>query len=136
MQSRLNLYMRHSSWVVLTSWLNCTFRAQAEKNPTIPRERISRIVWNPRPESPFYDPSGNMVKPFAKLRIQKQRSYERTCDEDARRAGPNYSQDWDEDEDSFEDRRTYIYFYIFLCFSFQSYAVVANWSPKCVHVFL
>ncbi|XP_021954962.1 spondin-1 isoform X2 [Folsomia candida] len=108
----LNLCLRNCSWtdskiIPLYPWdagTDSGISYLAEKNPTIPRERISRIVWNPRPESPFYDPSGNMVKPFAKLRIQKQRSYERTCDEDARRAGPNYSQDWDEDEDSFEDR--------------------------------
>ncbi len=80
----------------------------------MPRERISRIVWNPRPESPFYDPNGNMVKPFAKLRIQKQRSYERTCDENQVNRGrsgntgggvTSSGQDWDEEDDSYEDRR-------------------------------
>jgi len=52
---------------------------QSPKEPTIPRDRIGRIVWKGDKASPFYDPSGNMVKPFARLRIQKLRTYEQEC---------------------------------------------------------
>lgn len=49
--------------------------------PTLPRVEIQRLVWSSNPESPFYDPDGNMLKPFAKLRLQQQRTYKRgSCD--------------------------------------------------------
>ncbi|XP_035717561.1 spondin-1-like isoform X3 [Vespa mandarinia] len=50
-------------------------------SPTEPQERIRRITSNYPNDSrsPFYDPSGLDMKPLAKLYLNRQRLYEKTC---------------------------------------------------------
>uniref|UniRef100_A0A336LL51 Spondin-1 n=1 Tax=Culicoides sonorensis TaxID=179676 RepID=A0A336LL51_CULSO len=52
------------------------------KQPTIPREAIRRIKTNSPNDvrSPFYDPSGNEMKPMARLYLNRQRIYEKVCE--------------------------------------------------------
>nr|XP_018916487.1 PREDICTED: spondin-1-like isoform X1 [Bemisia tabaci] len=49
--------------------------------PTVPRDRIQKITtsWPDDPKSPFYDPSGAEMKPLARLILNQQRLYEKTC---------------------------------------------------------
>nr|XP_023022282.1 spondin-1-like [Leptinotarsa decemlineata] len=50
--------------------------------PSSPRQPIRRLRTNvpDDPRSPFYDISGNPLKPFARLTLTRQRLYEKTCD--------------------------------------------------------
>ncbi|KYN37274.1 Spondin-1 [Trachymyrmex septentrionalis] len=49
-------------------------------DPQIPIHRITSTYPNDS-RSPFYDPSGVDMKPFAKLYLNRQRLYEKTCDD-------------------------------------------------------
>lgn len=75
--------------------------------PTMPRHRIRKMVWSNDVNSPFYDPDGNMIKPFATLHIQQLRSYKRsTCDS----FGSDENGD-DEFDDDDAERRKYSFKY-------------------------
>ncbi|XP_063703310.1 spondin-1 [Culicoides brevitarsis] len=52
------------------------------KQPTIPRDAIRRIKTNYPNDvrSPFYDTSGNEMKPMARLYLNRQRIYEKVCE--------------------------------------------------------
>ncbi|XP_011873806.1 PREDICTED: spondin-1 isoform X3 [Vollenhovia emeryi] len=52
-------------------------------SPTKPQESIRRITstYPDDARSPFYDPSGLDMKPLAKLYLNRQRLYEKTCDD-------------------------------------------------------
>ncbi|XP_077276011.1 spondin-1 isoform X1 [Temnothorax americanus] len=52
-------------------------------SPTEPQEPIRRITstYPNDSRSPFYDPSGLDMKPLAKLSLNRQRLYEKTCDD-------------------------------------------------------
>ncbi|CAG7726149.1 unnamed protein product [Allacma fusca] len=86
--SGLNLCLANCTWtsnkvVNLFPWDAGTNNGITYSQPgdsTFPRDRIRRIVWTNNENSPFYDPGGGMVKPFARLRLVKQRSYDRSCD--------------------------------------------------------
>lgn len=55
--------------------------SQSPNSPTEPQEPIRRITSNYPNDSrsPFYDPSGLDMKPLAKLYLNRQRLYEKTC---------------------------------------------------------
>ncbi|XP_012255616.2 spondin-1 isoform X2 [Athalia rosae] len=59
-------------------------------SPTIPREPIRRITstFPHDNRSPFYDESGIDMKPIAKLYLNRQRLYEKTCDDPQPVVGP------------------------------------------------
>jgi hypothetical protein len=90
--SSLELCLRNCSWasekvVDLYLWdagTDSGISYLSPNTPTIPRERIRRITPNypESPESPFYDPNNNWMKPFAKLTVTRQRMYEKPCEED------------------------------------------------------
>ncbi|CAG9839407.1 unnamed protein product [Diabrotica balteata] len=50
--------------------------------PSSPRQQIRRLKTNfpTDPRSPFYDNTGQSMKPFARLTISRQRLYEKICD--------------------------------------------------------
>lgn len=52
------------------------------KQPTIPRDAIRRIKTNYPNDvrSPFYDTTGNEMKPMARLYLNRQRIYEKVCE--------------------------------------------------------
>ena len=52
--------------------------------PTTPREPIRRITssYPNDPKSPFFDPTGDEMKPLARLYLTRQRLYEKSCTED------------------------------------------------------
>ncbi|ODM96426.1 Spondin-1 [Orchesella cincta] len=116
--SGLNLCMKNCSWLTnkvlpLYPWDAGTDNGityLSPKESTIPRDRIHGITWQEDDRSPFFDASGNMVKPFARLRISKQRSYEKTCPEHMEKHGAGLGRagggDYDEDDqyDDFDDR--------------------------------
>ncbi|XP_046487261.1 spondin-1 isoform X5 [Neodiprion pinetum] len=54
----------------------------SQDTPTDPQERITRITstFPNDPASPFYDETGADMKPIAKLYLNRQRLYEKTCD--------------------------------------------------------
>ncbi|XP_046624177.1 spondin-1-like isoform X5 [Neodiprion virginianus] len=54
----------------------------SQDTPTEPQERITRITstFPNDPASPFYDETGADMKPIAKLYLNRQRLYEKTCD--------------------------------------------------------
>lgn len=54
-------------------------------SPTTPREPIRRISskFPSDPSNPFYDPSGEDMKPLARLYITRQRLYEKSCSDDS-----------------------------------------------------
>lgn len=54
-------------------------------SPTNPRDPIRQITTrHPKDESsPFYDPTGAEMKPFAKLYLTRQRLYEKSCTDDS-----------------------------------------------------
>jgi hypothetical protein len=58
--------------------LCCTQSADA---PTTPRDTIRRITssFPNDPRSPFYDPTGEEMKPLARLYLTRQRLYEKSC---------------------------------------------------------
>lgn len=51
--------------------------------PTVPHEPIRRIKTNSPndPRSPFYDPTGAAMKPMARLYLNRQRVYEKDCED-------------------------------------------------------
>nr|ATU82948.1 secreted Spondin-like protein [Pristhesancus plagipennis] len=53
--------------------------------PTEPRDHIRRITssFPADPRSPFYDPSGEEMKPLARLHLIRQRLYEKSCSNDS-----------------------------------------------------
>lgn len=55
---------------------------QSEDSPTDPQEPIRRITtsYPNDSRSPFFDPSGQEMKPMAKLHLTRQRIYEKTCE--------------------------------------------------------
>lgn len=52
---------------------------------TTPREPIRRITtkFPADPSNPFYDPSGEDMKPLARLYLTRQRLYEKSCSDDS-----------------------------------------------------
>ena len=74
------------------------------------KEPIRRIVWNGDEKSPFYDPSGNIVKPFARLHLSKLRTYDRSCPTDWRNPD-SITNDYGDDEirDVDLNKRMHIY---------------------------
>ncbi|XP_046747720.1 spondin-1-like isoform X2 [Diprion similis] len=54
----------------------------SQDTPTDPQEKITRITstFPNDPASPFYDETGADMKPIAKLYLNRQRLYEKTCD--------------------------------------------------------
>ncbi|CAL8134698.1 unnamed protein product [Orchesella dallaii] len=115
--SGLNLCTKNCTWLTnkvlpLYPWDAGTDNGityLSPKETTIPRDRIHGITWQEDDRSPFFDSSGNMVKPFARLRISKQRSYEKSCPEHMEKNGMGLGRggngDYDEDVyDDFDDR--------------------------------
>ncbi|UYV77825.1 SPON1 [Cordylochernes scorpioides] len=56
------------------------------RSPTVPPERIKRITSSNTRDSPFFDPSGAAMKPVARILVNRQRLYEKSCLEDANTA--------------------------------------------------
>ncbi|XP_015782127.1 spondin-1-like isoform X2 [Tetranychus urticae] len=89
--SALELCLKNCSWVGekqmnLYLWdagTDSGISYLSQNTPTIPQERIRRITpSNPNSrDSPFYDPNGSKMKPFARLTVTRQRMYEKACDE-------------------------------------------------------
>ncbi|XP_042863867.1 spondin-1-like isoform X1 [Penaeus japonicus] len=89
--SALELCLRNGSWLNektlnLYPWDAGTDSGatyEAANAPTIPREKIRRITtsYPNDPKSPFYDPSGQDMKPLARITITRQRVYEKSCSE-------------------------------------------------------
>ena len=54
---------------------------QSPDMPTTPREPIRRITssYPNDPKSPFFDPTGEEMKPLARLYLTRQRLYEKSC---------------------------------------------------------
>ena len=91
--SALELCLKNCSWVTekvmnLYLWDAGTDSGTtylSPKKPTIPQERIHRIT-STTPNlanSPFYDPNGGRMKPFARLTVSRQRIYEKLCGENS-----------------------------------------------------
>lgn len=103
--SALELCLKNCSWVAdkminLYLWdagTDSGVTYLARDLPTIPQERIRRITSSSPnlAESPFYDPTGAPMKPFARLTISRQRIYEKVCDDDSRF---NSISDFDDDD--------------------------------------
>ena len=88
----LNLCLRNCSWVSeivlpLSLWDAGTDGGRtytSPNEPQIPHDRIQRVKPTSDPNmtmSPFYDPSGARMNPFARLTISRQRMYEKPCDD-------------------------------------------------------
>ncbi|XP_014483315.1 PREDICTED: spondin-1 [Dinoponera quadriceps] len=58
-------------------------------SPTVPQEAIRRITstYPNNSESPFYDPTGLDMKPLAKLYLNRQRLYEKHCEDSNETSG-------------------------------------------------
>ncbi|KAH7644159.1 spondin-1-like protein [Dermatophagoides farinae] len=108
--SALELCLKNCSWVADKSINLYLWDAGTDSGvtylsrdlPTIPQERIRRITsTSPNlPESPFYDPSGAPMKPFARLTISRQRIYEKVCGDDDNRFSIS---DFDDDDNRSTD---------------------------------
>nr|XP_027204140.1 spondin-1-like isoform X2 [Dermatophagoides pteronyssinus] len=108
--SALELCLKNCSWVADKSINLYLWDAGTDSGvtylsrdlPTIPQERIRRITsTSPNlPESPFYDPSGAPMKPFARLTISRQRIYEKVCGDDDNRFSIS---DFDDDDNRSAD---------------------------------
>lgn len=50
--------------------------------PAVEKQVIRRLKYDypDDPRSPFYDPTGAPMKPFARLKLTRQRLYEKSCD--------------------------------------------------------
>ncbi|XP_076311519.1 spondin-1-like [Tachypleus tridentatus] len=85
--SALELCMKNCSWVTkkvmnLYPWdagINDGRSYLSEPSPTIPQERI-KVLISSDPETPFFDPTGNPMKPVVRLTITRQRIYEKSCE--------------------------------------------------------
>lgn len=87
--SALELCLRNCSWAEskvlnLYPWdagTDSGISYISSNSPTRPQEKIRRITssWPNDAKSPFYDPSGQPMKPLARLTIQRQRIYEKSC---------------------------------------------------------
>ncbi|XP_022238812.1 spondin-1-like isoform X2 [Limulus polyphemus] len=85
--SALELCMKNCSWVTnkvinLYPWdagINDGRSYLSESSPTIPQERI-KMLTSSDPETPFFDPTGNPIKPVVRLTITRQRIYEKSCE--------------------------------------------------------
>lgn len=80
-EKQMNLYLWDSGTDNGVTYLS-------PNQPTIPQERIRRITPNfpSSSDSPFYDPSNNRMRPFARLTVTRQRLYEKSLCTD-----PNYT---------------------------------------------
>ena len=116
----LNLCLRNCSWaseivLPLSLWDAGTDSGRtytSPNEPSIPHDRIQRVRPTADPnmtDSPFYDPSGSRMNPFARLTISRQRMYEKACDDKGGDGGDGSvdgsSRTGSEDPD--EDRRMY-----------------------------
>lgn len=89
--SALELCLRNCSWVAekvmnLYPWDAGTDSGATyitSKMPTVPQEKIRRITSSTpnNPLSPFYDASGQPMKPVARLTVTRQRVYDKSCDD-------------------------------------------------------
>ncbi|KAF4523631.1 hypothetical protein B566_EDAN010140 [Ephemera danica] len=90
--SALELCLRNCSWVDskvlnLYPWDAGTDSGVSyisPDSPTTPRDSIRRITssFPNDPKSPFYDPTGEEMKPLARLYLTRQRLYEKSCAEE------------------------------------------------------
>ncbi|XP_015783097.1 spondin-1-like [Tetranychus urticae] len=108
--SAFELCLRNSSWLTertmnLYLWDAGTASGdsyQSNPRPTMPPERIHAITssWpGEEGKSPFYDPTGAKIKPFAQVTVKRLRTYPRTCDEIVKnnnKFSHNYSGDTEE----------------------------------------
>ncbi|GAB6030928.1 hypothetical protein CHUAL_007755 [Chamberlinius hualienensis] len=88
--SRVELCLKNCSWVTHRSIDLYPWDAGTDSGilytsldePTSPKDQIRRITttYPSNPESPFFDPSGEPMKPVAKLTLIRQRLYEKSCD--------------------------------------------------------
>lgn len=55
---------------------------QSVNQPAASRQPIRRLKYDfpDDARSPFYDPTGTPMKPFARLKLTRQRLYEKSCD--------------------------------------------------------
>ncbi|GIY23041.1 spondin-1 [Caerostris darwini] len=89
--SALELCLKNCSWVTekvmnLYPWDAGTDSGMTyitAKLPTVPQEKIRRITSSTpnSHQSPFYDPSGQPMKPVAKLTVTRQRVYDKNCED-------------------------------------------------------
>ncbi|XP_055952106.1 spondin-1-like isoform X4 [Argiope bruennichi] len=89
--SALELCLKNCSWVTekvmnLYPWDAGTDSGMtyiSPKMPTVPQEKIRRITSSTpnNPQSPFYDPSGQPMKPVARLTVTRQRVYDKNCED-------------------------------------------------------
>ncbi|XP_039278988.1 spondin-1 isoform X2 [Nilaparvata lugens] len=87
--SKLELCLENCSWVEnkvlnLYPWdtgIDSGITYTSPTQPTVPQEPIRRInsSYPADHKSPFFDPSGEEMKPMAKLYLNRQRIYERSC---------------------------------------------------------
>lgn len=87
--SALELCLKDCSWVDqkvlnLYPWdagTDSGITYVSANSATIPREKIRRITssYPSDPKSPFYDPTGQPMKPLAQLTVTRQRVYEKSC---------------------------------------------------------
>jgi len=91
--SGLELCLPNCSWVEhkvlnLKPWDVGTDSGTTYTSPdsvTDPKEPIRRITnkYPADPSNPFYDTSGEEMKPLARLKITRQRLYEKSCSDDS-----------------------------------------------------
>ncbi|KAL6439856.1 hypothetical protein ACFW04_004111 [Cataglyphis niger] len=89
--SGLELCLQNCSWILHKEYNLYPYDAGTDDgitylspdSPTDPPEPIRRITstYPNDSRSPFYDPSGLDMKPLAKLYLNRQRLYEKTCDD-------------------------------------------------------
>ncbi|GFR10803.1 spondin-1 [Trichonephila clavata] len=89
--SALELCLKNCSWVTekvmnLYPWDAGTDSGHTyltSKSPTVPQEKIRRITSSTpnNPQSPFYDSTGQPMKPVARLTVTRQRVYDKNCDD-------------------------------------------------------
>ncbi|PRD38258.1 UNVERIFIED_CONTAM: Spondin-1 [Trichonephila clavipes] len=89
--SALELCLKNCSWVTekvmnLYPWDAGTDSGHTyltSKSATVPQEKIRRITSSTpnNPLSPFYDSTGQPMKPVARLTVTRQRVYDKNCDD-------------------------------------------------------
>ncbi|XP_075211469.1 spondin-1-like isoform X2 [Lycorma delicatula] len=89
--SKLELCLENCTWIEnkvlnLYPWdagIHSGMTYISPEQPTVPQERIRKInsSYPNDNRSPFYDPTGEEMKPLARLYLNRQRTYERSCSE-------------------------------------------------------
>lgn len=63
-------------------WYLMLLTQQSPNSPTIPREPIRKITsfYPEDPRAPFYDPTGQQMKPLARLYLHRSKIINKSCD--------------------------------------------------------